>query len=237
MGNRKKPITHYLLTITNLKFPMPHDQDYSHQLQQLMQRVGISSFKALSRCAGISERQLKRIRTGEISQMRLEDVLKLSQALQVPVSELLSAFSTVELNWVTQSQQPSSALQQEYQRLQGQLEQQGESLKQEFQQENLQILESWLLQWPTAAYAATQNPQLAAVKLLPLLRPVEQMLQQWGVEAIASVGAEVEYDPQVHQVMEGTAAAGDRVKVRYTGYRHGDRLLFRAKVSSIPRSD
>jgi transcriptional regulator with XRE-family HTH domain len=216
---------------------MPHDQDYTHQLQQLMQRVGISSFKALSRCSGVSERQLKRIRTGEIAQMRLEDLFKLSQALQMPVRELWSNFSTVKPSWGTQLEEPSSALQQEYQRLQGQLAQQRESLMQEFQQQSLQILESWLLQWPTAAYAAAQNPQLAAVKLLPLLRPVEQMLQQWGVEAIASVGTEIEYDPQVHQLMEGTAVAGDRVKVRYTGYRQGERLLFRAKVSSIPRTD
>jgi transcriptional regulator with XRE-family HTH domain len=216
---------------------MPHDQDYTHQLQQLMQRVGISSFKALSRCSGVSERQLKRIRTGEIAQMRLEDLFKLSQALQMPVRELWSNFSTVKPSWGTQLEEASSALQQEYQRLQAQLAQQRESLMQEFQQQSLQILESWLLQWPTAAYAAAQNPQLAAVKLLPLLRPVEQMLQQWGVEAIASVGTEIEYDPQVHQLMEGTAVAGDRVKVRYTGYRQGDRLLFRAKVSSIPRTD
>ncbi|HAX78834.1 MAG TPA: hypothetical protein DCY88_24150 [Cyanobacteria bacterium UBA11372] len=216
---------------------MPHDQDYTHQLQQLMQRVGISSFKALSRSCGVSQRQLKRIRTGEIAQMRVEDLFKLSQALQVPSNELLSTFSTLELNWGTESQEPSSALQQEYQRLQAQLQQQRESLMQEFQQGSLQILESWLLQWPTAAYAAAQNPQLAAVKLLPLLRPVEQMLQQWGVEAIAPVGAEIEYDPQVHQLMEGTAATFSRVKVRYTGYRHGERLLFRAKVSPIPSAD
>jgi molecular chaperone GrpE (heat shock protein) len=169
--------------------------------------------------------------------MRSEDLIKLSQALEVPVSELWSKFSTVELNWGTESEEPSLAWQQEYERLQGQLKQQRESLMQEFQQESLQVLESWLLQWPTAAYAAGQNPQLAAVKLLPLLRPVEQLLQQWGVEAIATVGAEIEYDPQVHQLMEGTAVAGDRVKVRYTGYRHGDRLLFRAKVSLAPRAD
>jgi DNA-binding Xre family transcriptional regulator len=216
---------------------MPQTQDYTHQLQQLMQRVGISSFRALSRSCGVSQRQLKRIRTGEISQMRSEDLIKLSQALEVPVSELWSKFSTVELNWGTESEEPSLAWQQEYERLQGQLKQQRESLMQEFQQESLQVLESWLLQWPTAAYAAGQNPQLAAVKLLPLLRPVEQLLQQWGVEAIATVGAEIEYDPQVHQLMEGTAVAGDRVKVRYTGYRHGDRLLFRAKVSLAPRAD
>lgn len=217
--------------MTNDQLPM------TLNLQHLMQRVGISSFKALSHKAGVSFRQLKRLRAGEVAQMRLEDLLKLSMALEVPISQLLSAVSPRDLGWGTQPQESSSAFQQEYQRLQAQMEQQRENLMQEFQQASLQVLESWLLQWPTAAYAAQQNPQVGAVKLLPLLRPVEQLLQQWGVEAIAPVGEEIPYDPQVHQLIEGTASAGDRVKVRYTGYRHGDRLLFRAKVSPAPRAD
>jgi molecular chaperone GrpE (heat shock protein) len=71
------------------------------------------------------------------------------------------------------------------------------------------------------------------VRLLPLVRPVEQLLQQWGVEAIASVGSELAYDPHLHQLMEGTAQPGELVRVRYTGYRIGEKLLYRAKVSPI----
>jgi molecular chaperone GrpE (heat shock protein) len=74
---------------------------------------------------------------------------------------------------------------------------------------------------------------LAAVKLLPLVRPIEQLLQKWEVEEIAPVGAEVAYDPQLHQLLEGTAQPGEKVKVRYTGYHQGDKLLYRAKVSPI----
>jgi DNA-binding Xre family transcriptional regulator len=206
------------------------DKDFNHPLQQLMQRVGVSSFKALSRKAGVSERQLRRLRLGQVSQMRMETLLKISQALQVPITELLATFSEIKLGGELDAQ---AALKQEYQRLQAQMEQQRESLMQEFQQASLQVLESWLLQWPTAAYAAQQNPQLPAVRLLALVRPVEQLLQQWGVEAIASVGEEVSYDPRQHQLMQGKAQEGDRVKVRYTGYRQGDKLLYRAKVSPI----
>jgi molecular chaperone GrpE (heat shock protein) len=124
-------------------------------------------------------------------------------------------------------------LRREYDRLQAQLLQQRQELWQEFQQSSVQVLESLLLQLPTAAYAAQQNPQAPAVKLLPLLRPIEALLQHWGIEAIAAVGSEVPYDPQQHQLMEGTAAVGDRVRVRYTGYRQGDKLLYRAKVSPV----
>ena len=56
-------------------------------------------------------------------------------------------------------------------------------------------------------------------------------MEHWNVESIAPVGAEVPFDPQLHQLMEGYAQKGEMVKIRYTGYRQGDKLLFRAKVS------
>jgi molecular chaperone GrpE (heat shock protein) len=176
-----------------------------------------------------------------VDQLRVENLLKLSQVLQVSVSELLTTFSSVEANkpWLPQQETESlTVLKQEYQRLQQQLENQRDTLKQEFQQSSLQILESWLVQWPTAAYAAGQNQQLPAVRLLPLVRPVEQLMQEWGVEAIASVGSEIPYDPQWHQLMEGIAQAGELVKVRYTGYRLRDsKLLHRAKVSPVSNAN
>ncbi len=195
-----------------------------------MQQAGVSSFKALSRKAGVSERQVRRLRQGQVGQMRVETLLKISQVLQVSISELLTLFDETQ-----RVDEPASQtdLRREYQRLQQQMQEQREALVQEFQQSSLQVLESWLLQWPTAAYAAQQNQQLPAVRLLPLVRPVEQLLQEWGVEAIASVGSEIPYDPQLHQLMEGNAQPGATVRVRYVGYRQGDKLLYRAKVSPI----
>lgn len=217
------------------------NSDFTQPLQQLMQGVGISSFKALSKTSGVSEKQLRRLRKGQVDQLRVENLLKLSQVLQVSVSELLATFSSVDANkpWLPHQETESlTVLKQEYQRLQKQLENQRDTLKQEFQQSSLQILESWLVQWPTAAYAAGQNQQLPAVRLLPLVRPVEQLMQEWGVEAIASVGSEIPYDPQWHQLMEGIAQAGELVKVRYTGYRLRDsKLLHRAKVSPISNAN
>lgn len=208
-------------------------QDYTQRLQQLMQPLGFSTYKQLSLSTGVSEKLLRRLRQGQVLQLRGETLLKLAQALQVSVSELLATFSSVSLPATSPSEGEESALRQEYQRLQQQLEQQRETLRQEFQQSSLQLLESWLVQWPTAAYAAQQNQQLPAVRLLPLVRPVEQLLQEWGVDAIASVGLEIPYDPHLHQLMEGTAQPGELVRVRYTGYRQGDKLLYRAKVSPV----
>lgn len=209
--------------------------NFTQSLQALMQRVGITSFKALSSAAGVSERQILHLRRGEIEQVRVNVLRRLSEVLQISLSELVTTFSK---DSEIRSQESGvraeiDTLKAEYQRLQTQLEQQRETLREEFQQQSLQVLEPWLLQWSTAAQKAQENPQLPAMRLLPLVRPVEKLVQQWGVEAIAPVGAELPYNPQYHQLMEGTATPGDIVKVRYIGYRQGDKLLSRAKVSPI----
>lgn len=215
----------------------------SHRLQQLMQRVGLSSFRSLSQASGVSEKQIRRLRRGEVGQIRLEALLKLSQVLEVSVVDLLSLFPVPGMQKLGSEsdalklEQELTALRQEYDRLQHQLQEQKLELQQEFQQSSLQVLESLLLQLPTAAYAAQQNPQAPAVKLLPLLKPLERLLQEWGVEPIATVGSEIPYDPHQHQLIDGSAEAGERVRVRYTGYRQGDRLLYRAKVSPIVRTE
>jgi DNA-binding Xre family transcriptional regulator len=200
---------------------------YSQKLRSLLQQAQIPSIKALSRAAGVSEWQVKQLSQGQAAKMRVEPLHQLAQALQVSMAELLSLFSELAIE-----PSPSPNLQQEYQRLQNQLQQQQAASQQEFQNTSLQILESWLIQYPTAAYAAQKN-DVPASRLLPLIRPVEQLVKGWGVEAIAPVGAEVAYDPQVHQLMEGNAGVGEPVRIRYTGYRQGEKLLYRAKVSPV----
>ena len=212
--------------------------DYAPQLQRLMQQAGISSDRELSQKAGVPEIQVIRLRRGLALKTRADILLKISQALQISLTELLATLAPdfVELEKAPPTaleKTPPTALEQEYQRLQAAIAQQRESLMQEFQLASVQILESWMLQWPTAASKAQENHNLRAQKLLPLLRPVEQLLQHWGIESIAIVGAEIPYDPQQHQLLEGTAQPGETVKVRYTGYRQGDKLLYRAKVSLV----
>ncbi|QSJ19882.1 nucleotide exchange factor GrpE [Nostoc sp. UHCC 0702] len=220
---------------------MPNNP-FTKKLQNLMQQVGISSFKQLSRAAGVSERQILRLRQGKLEQMRLDVLLKLSALLKVPLSELVATFSPVDLvkekaATTQELLQEIADLKTEYQRSLLQLEQQQEFLLQQFQHSSLQMLESLLLQWPTAAQKAQENPQLAAVKIVPLVqKPLEKLLQAWGVEAIASVGDELPYDPQLHELMKGTAQPGETVKVRYTGYLQGNKLLYRAKVSPVTES-
>ncbi|MEB3828255.1 helix-turn-helix domain-containing protein [Phormidium sp. CCY1219] len=238
----------------NPQFPTESDAvDYSQKLQGLMQQVGISSFRALSRAAEVSHWQVRQLRRGQALQIRGEYLLKLAAALQVSVADLLANFSPGGDRLLVESAASAEAplptthsatdspkaanfaeLQREYEQLRLAMQQQRESVMLEFQQASLETLESWLRQWPTAARAAQKNPEVPATRLLPLLGPLEQLLQQWEVVPIAAVGSQVAYDPQHHQLMEGTAQPGDPVQVRYTGYRHGDRLLFRAQVSPLP---
>ncbi len=214
--------------------------DFTPQLQELIQKVGISSLKALIRAAGVSERQLLRLRRGEVQQMRVDVLLKLSSVLKLSLSELIIKFSDQTINVETNTVKTNEAellkkiadLEREYSIKDKQLSEQREILKQEFQQGSLQLLESLLLQFPTAAHKARENPQLPAVNILPLVqKPLERLLQDWGIDAIASVGDEIPYNPQFHQLMEGAAQLGEIVKVRYLGYRQGEKLLYRAKVS------
>jgi molecular chaperone GrpE (heat shock protein) len=171
--------------------------------------------------------------------MRVDVLRKLSSVLQISLGELVTNFSATELiseKAVSTQQmlQEIADLKTEYQRSQIQLAQQRELLQQEFQQSSLQLLESLLLQFPTAANKARENPQLAAVKIIPLIEtPIKQLLQAWGIEEIAPVGAEIPYDPQLHQLTKGTVQPGETVKVRYTGYLQGDKLIYRAEVSPI----
>jgi DNA-binding Xre family transcriptional regulator len=225
LGYRRYPV----ITLDGF-FVVANIPDYAPQLQRLMQQVGLGSDRELSQKAGVSELQLSRLRRGLALQTRVDILLKISQALQISLSELLVTFApgSVEL------EQPApTAIQQEYQRLQATLHIQRASLLEEFQLSSLQILESWMLQWPTAAIKAQENQKLSAVKLLPLVRPVEKLLEEWGVEAIAPVGSSIPYNPQQHQLLEGKVQPGELVKVRYTGYKQGDKLLYRAKVIPV----
>lgn len=209
------------------------EPNYTDSLQTLMQRVGIASFRALARAAEVSPGQIMRLRRGEVGQMRVETVTKLAQVLQLPVNIFIETFSSLGETRSHVEDKTIDTLRQEYQRLQNQLAEQRQTLLQEFQLSSLQVLESCLLQLPTFAFKAQENPEISATKLLPLMRPLQQLLQQWGVEQIAPIGEKLPYNPQLHQLLSGNARAGDLVIVRYTGYTQGDKLLYRAKVSLI----
>ena len=212
--------------------------DKTATLKKLMVAAELLSFRALCRKADVSDWALKQLRCDRISEMRVETLQKIAKALRLSLAELLDNFGVAngDVPFAAASEQVSdrvTALEAEYQRLQAQLESQEAFLRQRFQQEVLTAIEPWLLQWPTVVHAVAKNPDLPAVRLIPLVQPIQSLLNQWGVEAIAPVGSEVSYDPQQHQLMNGDAEPGDAVRIRYAGFVKGDGLLHRAKVSPV----
>ncbi len=206
--------------------------DRTEILRLLMKQVGISSFQILSERTGISRRAIDTLRKRNAATLRYADLAKLAEVLQIEVTEVIAKF-------ICDSNNPESpiieiaALREEYQRLQQKLEQQKFELRSQFERETIQQLESLILQLPSAAYAALQNPNMLAKNILPLLRPIDALLQKWGITAIGSVGKEVDFDSQKHQLMEGSdeIKEGDIAIVRYVGYMQGEKLLYRARVS------
>jgi transcriptional regulator with XRE-family HTH domain len=204
-------------------------QKNSQILQQLMQKVGISTIQDLSQVSGLSEWQIQRLQFGLLPKMSVESLLKLAAALQVSVETLLTSFLSCSL--FPQDFTDSNSTLQEYQRLEAKFTTLESDLQEKLLLWSLDILESWLIYWPTAIVAAEKNPSLPAKKIIPLVKPVQQLVESWGLQAIASVGEEIPYNPQFHQLIEGVAQEGDLVKVRNVGYRRGDQLHLKVKVS------
>lgn len=206
-----------------------------------MQQVNISDLEELSQEANVARLQLIRIQRGLIRNLSVGAIARIAKVLNISIDSLVETFveqSTQSLKpQKTESRDALTACQQEYQKLQQEMLQQQEFLEAEFQKASLETIESWLLQWPTAVAAVHKNPQLPAERLLTLIKPIEELLNQWDVKTIASVGDELSYDPQYHQLLKGTAEPGELVKVRYVGYKQEDKLLYKAKVSPVEISD
>jgi transcriptional regulator with XRE-family HTH domain len=127
---------------------MSHSSSYlknQQSLQQLMEQAQISDLEQLSQLAGISRLQLFRLENGLIEKMQLDILLKIAATLKISLSNLIKIFSEepIALETLQPDAQPEElaskilSLEREYQQLQQQLEQQKESLIEEFQLLNL----------------------------------------------------------------------------------------------------
>jgi transcriptional regulator with XRE-family HTH domain len=217
--------------------------DYRLTLQQCMATVGLLSLRSLSTSSGVSRRQIGRLQAGEAHLLSVEHALQLARSLQLSLPELLQQFSSLNLGElgehlgepVQPNLEPSEAVVAEYKRLKDELAHARSQHLQDFQAETLNILEPLLLQWPTAAYAAQQNPTAPATRLLPLLQPLEKLLQTWQIQPIGAVAQTVSYSPQVHQWTDTTPPPEPTTSVRvsHIGYQQNNKLLYRAKVRKV----
>ncbi len=203
-----------------------NNQDISSLLKQKMKEVGIDNYRQLSEKAKVSERQLYRLQNGLISSISVGVLEKIALALNISVGKFIDE--------LTGNQQEKELKE----NVSIQLEKEQDSLSSQ-QQEAIFILESLILQLPTIANAVEKNPQLPAKKLLPLLKPLDRLLDHWGIIVIGTIGEVVPFNPQEHELIDTIETnGGDNqdnflVKVRYVGYRYQSKLLYRAKVSYV----
>ncbi|MEM9770385.1 MAG: nucleotide exchange factor GrpE [Cyanobacteria bacterium P01_D01_bin.73] len=232
---------------------MENSGDGQQRIKQWMNHVGCRSWRALAERSGVSLYQIRQLREGEVARMRLETLGQLAKALEVTTVDLLAAVTEIspdlgagedlesdeesgaEANsgGLVDSARELAAIQQEYDRLKDEVKNNQDQLWEGFQKDSLMILEPWLLSWYKAVDAVQKNPQIPANRLLLLLRPLDELLNQWSVVQIAPIGEEVAFDPQWHQVAQGKAEPGDRVQVVMPGFRHHGRLLHRAQVRPV----
>lgn len=97
-----------------------------------------------------------------------------------------------------------------------------------------QVLEPLLTQLPLVRHATAEGREVAAADVLALLGPLDRAVAELGLVAIGQVGDSVAFDPQVHQVARGAMPdPGEPTTVRHVGYRLGEQILRRARVSRL----
>ncbi len=130
-----------------------------------------------------------------------------------------------------QNNQEIEALKQQCQQLKLELKQQSNLLKQDFQNDTLEILNSLLINYPTAKKMAEVKTDLPAKNLISLFTSLDNLVKNWGLETIGQPWEKVAFDSQFHQADSDDLKIGEDVYIRFVGYRNGEQILYPAKVS------
>ena len=100
---------------------------------------------------------------------------------------------------------------------------------------SFECLQTLLTNYPSVIKMAQVKPDLPVKNIVPMFTALDNVLKQWGYDAIGQPWESVSYDPQLHQADVSDITVGETVVVRFVGYRQGDRILCPAKVSrSLP---
>ncbi len=200
-----------------------HDQ----QLRQRMAEVGILSWRALGQQAGVSRGVIQALRQGQIERLRWAQLGSVAVVLQWSIPELLRLLAIWADEYSEQAEVSSGPV-----GVQAAPDVQAPKKQWDSAQaEAFQILQLLVTQYPSAAKLAQVKPELPAQNLVALFRPLDTLLETWGIQPIGGVWESVAFDPVLHQPDQGPFLPGDPVFVRYVGYRRGDEILCPARVS------
>lgn len=201
---------------------------YDPLLRDRMSQVGLTSWKSLQGSAGIGQKSLRYLRSGNFEKLTLAQLREAAKALDWSLPFLFEQFGLIPSPTQESSQE---ILSQECQRLKQQLSQQTQLAATELQAEIFQQLQSLLTNYPSVQRMSQAKPDLPAKNLVSLFTPLENLIRSWSYERIGFPWEQVPFDPQLHQPDNPEIAVGELVYVRFVGYRVGDRILCPAKVS------
>lgn len=214
-------------------------------LLEWMNRASIPHWKALRQKSGLSSTALRRLRNGEIANLKFRELSQIATVLNVPLATLLEKLGlpvehpelearrqecTKLASELQQISKEKAALYQEGLRLHQELQQQRLELTQESRESTFEQLQTLLTNYPSIHFLVGIKPELPAKNLLSLFTPLDNLLSAWSYEQIGKPWQQVPYDPQIHQP-DADIAAGELVYIRFVGYKHQQRILCPAKVS------
>jgi transcriptional regulator with XRE-family HTH domain len=205
--------------------PLKYDQLLKERLKQL----GMTSFLDLQQKSGLTSTQLRQVRRGELSLLKLKDLTKLATALDWTIEELLQlgGLKTNSRKQVSEME----LLRRECLQLRRELQNLSRELTTEFQHSIFSQLQTLLTNYPSLRASINVKPDLPAKNIVSLFTPLDNLIETWGYERIGQAWEQVPYNPQLHQADANDIELGELVYIRFIGYKEGEQILCPAKVS------
>lgn len=211
-------------------------QSYPHDawLKARMGERDLPTWQALQQAAGLSKTSLQNLRRGHCQRLRWEQFEQVAQALQWPLATLLAQLDLIAAPAAPAPPETDPALEQLRQEclaLRQDLAQQDAASTQAATRQSFFDLQPLLTQFPTVPRMVEVQPNLPARNLLPLFNALNNWLARWEISPIGEPWQPVPFDPRLHQPDGADMEPEETVYVRFVGYRQGDQILARAKVS------
>ncbi len=198
-------------------------------LRMRMSALNIANWQELRQQTGLVASVLRHIRRGELDSVNSSDLAKLANSLSYQPEELWQKLGNLSLG--NGNIEEVASLRKECERLQNLLEQQKEMLTQEIQESLFDQLQTLLTNYPSLRKMVEVRSDMPARNIVALLTPLDNLLRAWDYEPIGRVWEQVEYNPELHQADSSSIEEGEKVYIRFVGYRENDRVICPARVS------
>lgn len=105
------------------------------------------------------------------------------------------------------------------------------NLTKDWQEKSFHLLQTLLVNYPTAKIMVKIKPDLPAENVINFLKPLDKILTEWGIETIGKPWEKVLFNPELHYSEEENLNLNEEVYIRFVGYKHDNKILLPARVS------